>query len=341
MVVPTLITGHAPHFGRAIGATPVVALLCALGGWTVWRTAASLERRWLQTAVALLLAVGFVFSGFSTARTYHRTWARSPDLFYAYDVGLTSVARYINTLPEDEEVYLTPTSGDHYTLEYLVQRSYASFDGRAGLVLPPPDQPATVLILVREDGATLPALESIRPDGQVTWTTTDGHGRPYATAYHFEPLAGNPSLAAPEYPASATLGGVARLIGRSLGAETVAPGDTVNLVLHWQALAPIDGSYTVFAHLLGDYNPATDGPVWAGHDGQPNAGHYPTAVWQPGEIILDVHPLAIPADTPPGSYQLEAGLYLLETMERLSAADAAGQPLPDNAVLLGTLEVVR
>jgi hypothetical protein len=47
----------------------------------------------------------------------------------------------------------------------------------------------------------------------------------------------------------------------------------------------------------------------------------------------------ISADTTPGEYQLEAGLYLLDTMARLPATDAGGNPLPADAVLLGTIQV--
>jgi hypothetical protein len=56
-------------------------------------------------------------------------------------------------------------------------------------------------------------------------------------------------------------------------------------------------------------------------------------------VILDVHPLAIPAHAPPGEYHIEVGLYLLSTMTRLPATDAAGNPLPNAAVLLGTIEI--
>jgi hypothetical protein len=52
-----------------------------------------------------------------------------------------------------------------------------------------------------------------------------------------------------------------------------------------------------------------------------------------------VHPLTIPADAPPGTYHLEVGLYLLSTMTRLPATGAAGDPLPNDAVLLGTIEI--
>jgi hypothetical protein len=135
------------------------------------------------------------------------------------------------------------------------------------------------------------------------------------------------------------LGGAVQLLGYSLDAVTVAPGDTLHLTLYWQGLAPLDKDYTVFTHLLGEHNPATNGPLWTGHDGQPNGGHYPTTAWRPGQIIADVHPLTIPVDAPPGQYRLETGLYLLESMTRLPAADPDGNALPGDAVRLGTVEV--
>jgi hypothetical protein len=131
-----------------------------------------------------------------------------------------------------------------------------------------------------------------------------------------------------------------RLLGYSLDRDDVVPGETVNVTLYWQALTPLGEDYTVFVHLLGEHNPVTGGPLWAGHDGQPDGGHYSTGRWQPGEVMLDVHPLAVPPEAPPGEYELEVGLYLLATLERLPGVDALGQPLPDNAALPGTITVV-
>lgn len=339
MVLPTLVTEYAPHFGRAIGATPALAFLCALGGWTLWRGAAGLGRRWVEIAVVSLLAGGMVFSGVSTVRDYFITWGHSPDLFYAYDVGLAEVADYINTLPAGEDIYLTPTPGDHFTLQFLVRRPFASFDGRWGLVLPSPGRAVSVVILPGEDAATLPALQQARPDGEVAWTMADQYGQPYAIAFHLPATAERGQAALlPEHPANVTFGGLVRLLGYSLDAARVAPGDTLILSLYWQALAPMGEAYTIFTHLLGDHTALGGGPLWAGHDGQPDGGHYPTTDWQPGQVIVDVHPLKIPADAPPGDYQLEVGLYLLETLARLPASDAAGT-LPDDAALLGPIQV--
>jgi hypothetical protein len=292
----------------------------------------------MEVAVATVLAAGLLFSGASTARAYFSTWSNSPDLFYAYDVGLAKVADYVNTVPSDEDVFLTPTSNEHYTLQFLVDRPLSSFDGRAGLVLPPPDRAATVVVLLREDPETLPALQRIRPDGSVAWTLDDDHGRPYAAAYHL-PVTEWARTSLPDHAVEATFGEAARLLGYSLDADVLAPGDDVNLTLYWKALAPLEDDYTVFTHLLGDANPATGTPVWAGHDSQPDNGHFPTTAWQPGQVILDVHRLAIPGDAPPGEYQLEAGLYLLATLARLPATDAGGNPVPEHAAPLGPIQI--
>jgi 4-amino-4-deoxy-L-arabinose transferase-like glycosyltransferase len=339
MILPTLVTDDAPHFGRAIGATPALALLCALGGWAVWQGARRLGGHGVSVVVGLLLAVGAIFSGASTARAYFHTWAESPDLFYAYDVGLVEIAGRINAQPADEDVYLTPTAHDHYTLQFLAQRPFASFDGRTGLVFPPPNRAATILVLLGEDEATLPALQRARPDGRIAWTLNDGEGRAYAAAYTLP--ASDAPAPLPEQAADAIFGGAARLEGVSVEPRAVAPGGAVNLTLYWQVLASLDEDYTVFTHLLGSHNPATAGPLWAGHDAQPDGGAYPTTAWQPGQVILDEHQLVLPADAPPGEYGLEAGLYLLATMTRLPASDASGRPLADNAVPLGTVEVVK
>jgi 4-amino-4-deoxy-L-arabinose transferase-like glycosyltransferase len=342
MILPTIITEYAPHFGRAIGATPAVALLCALGievwiygigDWRFLRSNVQHSRLWL----ALLLVVGLAFSTISTARAYFSTWGHSPDLFYAYDVGLVEIAEQINALPADEDVYLTPTSSDHYTLQFMVHRPFASFDGRAGLLYPPPGRAATVVIVLQEDPVTLPTLQCSRPDGEVIWTLADGYGRPYAAAYRL-PAAEAPAPT-PDHPADALWGDAIQLVGYSVDTREVTAGETLNVTLYWRALAPLDDDYTVFVHLLGEHNPATNGPLWAGHDGQPDGGHYPTSRWQPGQVLLDLHPLAVPLDTPVGEYQIEVGLYLLATMARLPASDTVENPLPNDAALLDTIEV--
>jgi 4-amino-4-deoxy-L-arabinose transferase-like glycosyltransferase len=101
----------------------------------------------------------------------------------------------------------------------------------------------------------------------------------------------------------------------------VRPGEALTLDLFWEAGQPVAERYTVFTHLLGAaHNPRTAGPVWAQHDGEPGEGRYPTQAWLPGQVIADRHVLTVDPAAPPGEYELEVGLYLPSTLERLPLA---------------------
>jgi hypothetical protein len=78
---------------------------------------------------------------------------------------------------------------------------------------------------------------------------------------------------------------------------------------------PLD--YTVFVHLVD-----SAGKTVAQHDGQPSwEVPLPTSTWQPGEMLQDRHLLTLPADLPPGEYQLRAGVYYWQTLERLPVVE--------------------
>ena len=101
-----------------------------------------------------------------------------------------------------------------------------------------------------------------------------------------------------------------------LGYEVASRQRTLDVTLYWRASAPVGDDYTVFVQLLGP-----DGRLVAQHDGQPLYGYLPTGEWSPGEVIPDRHPLPLPPpeELPSGRYQLVAGMYALDTLERLPA----------------------
>ncbi len=136
-----------------------------------------------------------------------------------------------------------------------------------------------------------------------------------------------------QHPLSADLGGLVTLLGYSLGAEQVAPGETLLLTLYWQAQRPIPERYTVFTHLL-DFG----GQVRGQMDSEPQGGGLPTDRWQVGEVVRDNYALEVDADATAGTHALEVGMYLWATGDRLSVLDADGAP-PGDFVLLGTVEV--
>lgn len=123
----------------------------------------------------------------------------------------------------------------------------------------------------------------------------------------------NFAVPAMERPYPATFGNEIDLLG-----YTLAPLDDAGqyqLDLVWQAETAPSRDYTVFVHLLqadGTCNPC----VWQ-QDVMPQQNQYPTSRWLGGEVVTDSYQIQLPPDTPPGSYQLEIGLYIAESGQRL------------------------
>ena len=127
----------------------------------------------------------------------------------------------------------------------------------------------------------------------------------------------------------ANFSGLIRLEGYALDAPPLLRGgDTVRLTLYWRALQDMPDSYKVFnqAH-------AGDGALIAQQDGYPVCGGRGTWQWDPGELIVDEHLLTVRADAPAGSYPLYTGLYIEETLARLSVVDATGAAVGDQVYL--------
>jgi uncharacterized membrane protein len=140
------------------------------------------------------------------------------------------------------------------------------------------------------------------------------------------------------HPRRATLGGQIALLGYDLSHEpTLSPGDTLTVTLYWQALGPLEQSYTVFNHLMGP-DGRLGGQLGGQEDGLPVGGARPTTTWAPGEVIVDRYRMRLRPDASVGDYQLVVGMYRLETLARLPVQDAAGQPSGDY-VLLTTMRV--
>jgi hypothetical protein len=142
-----------------------------------------------------------------------------------------------------------------------------------------------------------------------------------------------PSVSIPRR-VDADLGGEITLLGYDIDALRVAPGDTLSMTLYWEAQVRPPVDYTVFLHVS-----AADGPPHAQDDGPPADGTYPTSFWDAGEVVTDPRAIPIPADLAPGDYPLVAGMYLLETGERLRWFGPGGQVRGD-AVFLDTITVL-
>ena len=139
----------------------------------------------------------------------------------------------------------------------------------------------------------------------------------------------------PQAPRQANFDNKVLLLGADLAPNPAAPGDIIQVTLHWQALTDMDIVYTVFVHLLDAV-----GEVVAGHDSEPVSGTRPTTGWVPGEFILDRHDVSLPADLQPGEYVIEVGMYDAGALRlpRLPVLGDDGQAATDR-VIFGPVQV--
>jgi len=118
-------------------------------------------------------------------------------------------------------------------------------------------------------------------------------------------------------PLDVDFGGQFRLLGATTAEKTARPGEVLALTLYWQALAPIEGDYSAFVHLLGEQE-----RVIAQRDAPPGLGLRPTSQWAPGAIVVDPYLLALPeAAYAPDQAVWEVGLYDAGMGQRLPTSD--------------------
>jgi hypothetical protein len=123
------------------------------------------------------------------------------------------------------------------------------------------------------------------------------------------------------------------LAGYEMDRRKVEPGEPMHLTLYWQGLAEMEDDYTVFVHLLREGD-----QIWAGADRQPQGGAAPTSSWSKRQVVVDEYELVMAPDAPPDVYEVEVGLYLPETGNRLDLLNQDGR-LMGNRVLLTKVRV--
>ena len=134
-------------------------------------------------------------------------------------------------------------------------------------------------------------------------------------------------------PVHFNFGNKIALAGYEMDRRKVSAGEAIHLTLYWRGLIEMENDYTVFVHLLREGD-----QIWAGADRQPQDGAAPTSTWSQGQTVVDKYKLVIASDAPPDVYEVEVGLYLAETGERLDLLDQEGR-LMGNRVLLTKVRV--
>ena len=137
-------------------------------------------------------------------------------------------------------------------------------------------------------------------------------------------------------PAAITFGPALRLVewgALTQGRAGFEPGEVLPLALRWQAAATPGADDNVGVYLLD-----AAGGVAAQRDSQPVNGFRPMTSWRPGETVLDLHGLVLPADLAAGEYRVMLAVYDWRSVQRLPAAGPAGA-FTDDLALLGSIVV--
>jgi hypothetical protein len=261
-------------------------------------------------------------------------------LYTAFDTGLITTGRYVQSLPPDERVYLSPVAADYPGLVVgsLDRKKVRSFDGRRCTVLP--DQPAThttyVLLAAepaRRDRRSEGVLSQVYPSLAFAAQDSD-RDLPYFKAWSV-PAGSTPVLAAMQ-PISATFGEAIELLGYDTGGPVWQTGQTAALTLYWRTRQSLPYNYVLFVHVT----PAADpgGAPLVQDDREPCAGSYPTTVWPTDEIVAEFRKLDLPSDLPPGDYDISVGWYLLSDMSHLPVSSGPGQ-IGETRLTVGRIRV--
>lgn len=131
-----------------------------------------------------------------------------------------------------------------------------------------------------------------------------------------------------------------KLLGYDLDARRLKPGERLVLRAYWFAPEATPARYASFLQLHGAGLAQMQVVNAQPGDGAAAAG------WQPTGYVLDRLALQLPADMPPGEYELTIGLYLCAVApaegcaynRRASATDAFGRSVGDS-VKLGAIRV--
>jgi len=331
MLLPTLLTGEAPNFLRASGAIPPLMVLMGSGANWLIKGGKRLGKAKLASAIIVLILLA---EGLNGLWAFYR-WIHCPDVFYAFDEGLTKVAQYILANPPTNDiVYVSPRDLSHPTLRFFLETSgvdhkVRSFDARNVLVVSP-DEDARYVIITYEDFRFELMAPWLWPEGgyKTGEILFDRAGNTYAKVFH---VPARTRLRQPLWTKQVRWQDHIVLVGADpISCCDYRPGDIIYLELWWMAeQVPPAHSWTIFTHLLD-----SQGRFIVGDDGEPGKGSYPTTRWQAGELIITEYQLFIPKDAPPGEYAIEIGLYDWQTGKRLPLADQ-----PGDAVLLGKVYV--
>jgi 4-amino-4-deoxy-L-arabinose transferase-like glycosyltransferase len=305
MLLPSILSGDAPHFGRLAGAAAPAAILIGLGGtWVyVWLSKAIHRRMgsdWGKALGAIALLLLFLTSAVWTARDYFIRYAQHPDLDRDFYLADWQLGQYARSKMDEGRIYLSPTQEELATILFALEdtEQLRNYNGDQGLIPAGIPDVSSLYLLRPDEHRSLDALQLYFPEG--TQLVTSEKIIPFRVKAEIprNRLEMTTDIAFDEK---------IKLVGWQTDWEEAQ----LRVTLAWQAQTPMDKEYTAYVHLTD-----SDGKLLAQLD-RPPAG-YPTSDWQPHEIIVDSYVIPMTEEwTGQDSVGLSTGFYYLPTLESL------------------------
>lgn len=302
-VTPSLVTVDAPSSIRMINVLPVLTLFPALVIHTISKLSTVI--RWFSTELLYFLAGIFVlYHIWWTGMGIFHTWPQNDEVQFVWQAALTETAVYLDHTPDADPTAIggwSPATMDPPTLAVSMRRDdlalrYFGTDSQTAPV-------TTVIIPAAPAGRTVrvthPAARTLHP--ALADQLAALGGAPQVIDSFVLYVVPQPLPLAPTVASDVALGDELRLLGYDiLAAEG---GQTV--VTYWQVLASPGEPRRFFLHGVD-----AEGNLVTQHDGLDAPAQY----WQPGDVLLQVHPLAetaVPITLRLGVYNPQSGVRLL------------------------------
>ena len=309
--IPSILTIDAPSSIRIINILPVLTLLPAIIIHNLGHL--STEKAYLSTALmekwipALLVLLLFLWHLGRTGEAIFVIWPANEEVQFVWQKALTEAAAYLDATPQTGAVAIggwTPATMDPPTMALTLRRDDLQlrfFDPQQALILPAGSALGNPVRLIHP--TILPPHPALQAElqrwGAVPMATGD------FTLYTLREV--EPSGL--DFSGGVTFGGEITLLG-SRFTEDCRPFISLpcQVITYWQVMESPQTPRRFFLHVVdGQGNTVTQ------HDGL----GAPAAHWQPGDLILQRHELAVEMPAP---YTLRLGVYDPLTGRRLLTA---------------------
>lgn len=294
MLLPTILSGDAPHFGRMTGAMPVVAILIGVG---LSDLASRLPKRWLLVVV---IAVPLL-SGLWTTFDYFVRYQNHPLMAVDFDWPDWAAGRALTAYPY-ADYYLTPTRPETATVLFALGNRRDNLRllnlNQTLVTTGRPGVPA-VFVVSQEAKEVQEQLAEALALPAVVYTGASAAGHQFLIIDSAGPRLSWDRSVDHSFSGKITL----------LGVTMRESADGVAVTLNWAPQSTLITDYTAFVHLLDK-----EGELVAQTDRQP-AG-YPTGDWRAEEWIQDTFFVPWPMDRP-AVWTVRTGFYDGQTLDPL------------------------